>query len=419
MSLPRPPVPALSGFPADTTIMLLAGGQGERLYPLTRDRAKPAVYFGGIYRIIDFTLSNCVNSGARRILLLTQYKSLSLDRHIRRGWGLFSGELDEYIYTIPPQQRMGEQFYLGTADAIYQNIYSLEQDRPENVLILSGDHVYKMDYRPLLAFHLERDADLTVSCVEVDAEYATTLGVAEVDEDWRVVGFHEKPAEPQHIPGRPGRCLCSMGVYVFRTERLVKAVIEDAKSDTSHDFGRDVIPALVQSASVYAYSYVDPDTGEAAYWRDIGTLDNYFEANMDLVAPVPPFNLYDPNWPIRAHVEPCPPARVARCDGAGTGAEDSLISGGCILDAAHVVRSVLSPNVRVEEGAEVVECVLFPGVRVEKGARLRRTIVDRNMTIPAGTEIGHDAERDRRAVTLTPSGVAVVPRMAPQIAADR
>jgi glucose-1-phosphate adenylyltransferase len=398
--------------------MLLAGGQGERLYPLTRDRAKPAVYFGGIYRIIDFTLSNCLNSGIRRILLLTQYKSLSLDRHIRRGWDLFRAELDEYIYTIPPQQRMSGQFYIGTADAIYQNIYSLEQERPDHVLILAGDHVYKMDYRGLVGFHLSTNADLTVACVEGDLETARSLGVAEVGDDGRIVAFHEKSPEPPTVPGKPNRALCSMGVYVFRTERLVRAVIEDAKRDTSHDFGRDILPDLVRRVPVYAYRFTDPDTGAAAYWRDIGTLDSYFAANMDLVAAVPSFNLYDPAWPIRSCPEQAPPARMARSSGPSAGVVDTLLSNGCIIDAAHVVRSVLSAGVRVEPGAYVEECVLFPGVEVRAGSRLRRTIVDKDVILPPGVEIGFDPERDRRHLTVTPQNVAVVPRMAPQITAD-
>ncbi len=417
MAAPGPSIELTGPGSVKLATMVLAGGQGERLYPLTRDRAKPAVYFGGIYRIIDFTLSNCVNSGVRRILLLTQYKSLSLDRHMRRGWDLFNAELGEYAYTIPPQQRMSGQFYLGTADAIYQNIYSLELQRPEHVLILSGDHVYKMDYRALVGFHLAIDADLTVACIETDIATARNLGVAEVDASSRIITFREKPAEPPCLTGKPDHALCSMGVYVFRTEPLVRAVIEDAKRDGSHDFGRDIIPELVGTASVYAYNFTDPHTGGAAYWRDIGTVDSYFAANMDLVAPVPPLNLYDPEWAIRSCPEQAPPARIARSSGPTAGVVDSLLSNGVIIDAAHVVRSILSPGVRVEPGTYLEECVLFPEVRVGAGARLRRTIVDRGIVLPAGVEIGFDAERDRQQLTVTPSGVAVVPRMAPQITA--
>ncbi|MFQ5809022.1 MAG: glucose-1-phosphate adenylyltransferase [Armatimonadota bacterium] len=393
--------------------MVLAGGQGERLYPLTRDRAKPAVFFGGIYRIIDFTLSNCANSGLRRIYLLTQYRSLSLDRHIRLGWSLFNAELDEFVYTVPPQQRMRTDFYQGTADAIYQNIYTLQMEKPGYVVILSGDHVYKMNYGRLLAFHVEKQADLTVACVAVPRDQATSLGVAGVDEDSRMVAFDEKPDDPKTIPDEPEMALCSMGVYVFTTEVLVRAVIEDARRDTQHDFGRNIVPALVGARRVFAYDFRDERTGEPVYWRDIGSLDSYYEANMDLVAVEPKFNLYDEEWPVRTQMTQCPPAKtVLFTSNPNAAVIDSLVSGGCIVSGARISRSILSPGVRVERDAEVTDSIIFPGACVGEGARLRRAIVDRGVHIPAGACFGCDAEEDRRRATVTPGGVAVITRVA-------
>lgn len=291
--------------------MVLAGGKGERLYPLTQDRAKPAVPFGGKYRIIDFTLSNCLNSGIRRLNLLTQYKSLSLNRHIMVGWNIFNPELDEYINLIPAQQRVGEDWYLGTADAIYQNIYVLQMDRPDLVLILSGDHIYKMNYMEMISSHKEHQADLTVSVIEMDKNLSRQFGVLQVDEDFRIVGFEEKPEIPQTIPGYPDLILANMGVYVFNTEILVRRVIEDAKqSDSDHDFGKNIVPAMVQQDRVFAYSFRDENKKTAKYWRDIGTLDAYYEASMDLVAIDPLFNIYDQDWPIRTYHPPIPPAKT-------------------------------------------------------------------------------------------------------------
>jgi glucose-1-phosphate adenylyltransferase len=397
----------------DAIAMVLAGGQGERLYPLTRDRAKPAVYFGGIYRIIDFTLSNCANSGLRQMYLLTQYRSLSLDRHIKLGWSIFNPELQEFAYTVPPQQRMRTQFYQGTADAIFQNIYTLQMEKPRHVVILSGDHVYKMDYGRLLAFHVEKGADLTIACVPMPREQATSLGVAQVNENRRIIGFEEKPADPKTIPDDPEMALCSMGVYVFTTEVLVRAVIEDARQDTEHDFGRNVVPSLVDGSRVFAYDFRDPLTGEAAYWRDIGSMDSYYEANMDLIAVEPKFNLYDEEWPVRTHMEQCPPAKtVLSTANPNSGVIDSLISSGCIISGARIARSVLSSRVRVERDAEVTDSIIFPGARIGDGARLRRTIVDKDVHIPPGASFGYDAEEDRRRVTVTPGGVAVITRVA-------
>ena len=397
-----------------TLTMLLAGGQGERLYPLTRDRAKPAVPFGAIYRIIDFTLSNCVNSNLRRIYVLTQYKSSSLDRHLRLGWNIFNPELGEFLYTIPPQQQLSETWYRGTADAIYQNIYTLEQERPPRVLILSGDHVYKMDYSRLLHFHEEKEADLTVACVEMSREQARQLGVMEIDAEARIVGFEEKPQDPKPVPGAPDRSLVSMGVYVFRTETLVRSVVEDAKQNTAHDFGKNIIPDLVKRGRVFAFKFHDENRKEVQYWRDIGVIDTYWEANMDLVGADPLFNLYDSAWPIRTYQEQYPPAKtVSSGEAAGGRLLNSLVAGGCVIAGGRVERSVLSYGVRVHDRAGVEDAILMEGVDVGRGAQVRRAIIDKDVIIPPGCRIGHDPEHDRRRFTITEGNIVVVPKGLP------
>jgi glucose-1-phosphate adenylyltransferase len=291
-------------------VMLLAGGKGQRLEPLTLHRAKPAVPFGGIYRIIDFTLSNCINSGIRHINVLVQYKSLSLNRHMREGWSFLTSELGEYVDTIPPQQRVGEHWYLGTADAIYQNLYSIEKDNPEFVLILSGDHIYKMDYRHLLDFHAERNADMTVAAVEVPKEQASQFGILEVDDNHRIIGFQEKPASPKTLPHHPSMCFASMGVYVFRNDFMVRVLEEDAAdAQSSHDFGKDILPKLIDRARVFAFGFIDENKKEAKYWRDVGTIDSFWAANMDLISVHPIFNLYDQSWPIRTTPQILPPPK--------------------------------------------------------------------------------------------------------------
>ena len=391
--------------------MVLAGGRGERLYPLTRDRAKPAVPFGAIYRIIDFTLSNCLHSGLRRIYALTQYKSTSLNRHIQLGWNILSAPLGEFIEAIPAQQRIDEHWYQGTADAIFQNIYTLQEERPDLVLILSGDHIYKMDYRKLIAFHLEQEADLTVAAIRMDRDLSKEFGVIEVDEGWRIVGFQEKPGEPKTIPGDPRGILASMGIYVFHTELLARRLIEDARSDSSHDFGKDIIPMMLGKDRVCAFDFGQGDFGGTGYWRDVGTIDAYFEANMDLIAVTPQLNLYDPQWPILTYQPPSPPAKTVWIEEGRVGtALNSIISNGCIISGGNVKRSILSPRVTIHSFAEIEDSILLEGVDVGRNARIKRTIVDKEVQIPPGMEIGYHLDEDARRFTVTDSGIVVVPK---------
>jgi len=392
--------------------MILAGGQGERLYPLTMDRAKPAVPFGGIYRIIDFALSNCLNSGLRKIIVLTQYKSYSLDRHIRLGWNIFNSELDEYIDLIPPQQRVSEQWYLGTADAVYQNIYIIEKEQPETVLILGGDHIYKMDYRNMAQFHHEKEADVTIPCMEVPLDEAGRYGIMEIDEDSRIIGFSEKPSNPKPMPNNPSTALASMGIYLFNTTTLVRAVIYDAKQNTAHDFGKNIIPDMIQEKKVYAYPFVDENNSSVNYWRDIGTLDAYWEANLDLVQISPIFNLYDKDWPIRTHQEQNPPAKTVFHEdtpGGRTGMVlDSIVSGGCIISGAKIERSILSPDVRVDAHTEIYDSIIMESVRIGKNVEIRKAIIDKSVDIPDGMSIGYNHREDSKHFTITEKGIVVV-----------
>lgn len=391
--------------------MVLAGGRGERLYPLTRDRAKPAVPFGGIYRIIDFTLSNCINSDIRRIYALTQYKSTSLHRHLQLGWNILSAPLGEFIEVVPAQQRIDEHWYQGTADAIYQNIYTLQQERPDLVLILSGDHIYKMDYRRMVAHHLEKGADLTVAAIRMNRKFSREFGVMEVDEGWRILGFQEKPEEPKTLPGDPGGILASMGIYIFNMEVLVRRLIEDARTDSTHDFGKDIIPAMIVKDKALAFDFREGDRGGEGYWRDVGTIEAYFEANMDLISVTPQLNLYDAQWPILTYQPPNPPAKTVLAEEGRMGiALNSIISNGCILSGGSVKRSVLSPRVRVHSYAEVEDSILLEGVDVGRHARIRRTIIDREVQIPQGVRIGYDLEEDEKRFTVTESGIVVVPK---------
>ncbi|MCM3880627.1 MAG: glucose-1-phosphate adenylyltransferase [Vicinamibacterales bacterium] len=394
----------------DALVILLAGGAGERLYPLTRDRAKPAVFFGGPYRIIDFTLSNCINSGLRRIFIATQYKSLSLNRHIRMGWNIVSEELGEFVEILPPQKRVSEHWYQGTADAVYQNLYSIAQENPHYVIVLSGDHVYKMDYAKMLRVHKERGSAMTLAAIEIPKQEATRMGVLSVDEQDRVTGFVEKPEHPPTIPGSSEFSLASMGIYIFDTAVLLKALEEDAARPTSHDFGKDIIPALIAERPTYAYRFYDENKKASKYWRDIGTLDAFYDANMDLCHVDPEFNLYDPEWPMRTYQPQAPPAKFVFAEkGRRCGeALDSVISPGCIISGSRVVGSVLCPNVRVHSYGTIEQCILMPGVRVGRHARIRRAIVDRDVLIPRGAVIGFNPEEDRKRHTVTDLGVVVV-----------
>jgi glucose-1-phosphate adenylyltransferase len=390
----------------DILVMVLAGGVGERLYPLTKERAKPAVYFGGPYRIIDFTLSNCINSGLRKIFIALQYKSLSLSRHLRMGWSVVADELGEFIEILSPQKRVGEHWYLGTADAVYQNLYSILRENPRQLIVLSGDHVYKMDYAKMLRFHRDHGAKATLAAIEVPSEEADRFGVVQVDSEGRVTGFLEKP---KHLPkGDP--VLASMGIYIFDMDVLVPALEEDARRSTTHDFGKDILPDLIAKVPVFAYRFYDENKKGAKYWRDIGTLDAYYEANIDLTHVNPEFNLYDPEWPLRTHQIQAPPAKFVFADeGRRCGqALDSIISAGCIISGSRISGSVLCPNVRVHSFCEVDQSILMPGVRVGRHARIRRAIIDRDVFIPRGALIGYTPEEDRRRHTITASGIVVV-----------
>lgn len=391
--------------------MVLAGGRGERLYPLTRDRAKPAVPFGAIYRIIDFTLSNCLNSNIRHIYALTQYKSISLHRHLQLGWSILSAPLGEFIEVLPAQQRISEQWYQGTADAIFQNIYSLQQERPDLVLILAGDHIYKMDYRKMIDFHLEKKADLTVGAIRMDRQMSREFGVMEVDGASMVVGFQEKPGEPKTIPGDPEGVLASMGVYVFDMEILVRRLIEDARSESSHDFGKDVIPGMILKDRVFAFDFRLGDRGGTGYWRDVGTIEALYEANMDLISVTPQLNLYDPDWPILMYQPPYPPAKTVLLEEGRVGiALNSILSNGVIISGGSVRRSILSPRVKVHSYAEVEDSILLEGVDVGRHAKIRRAIIDKEVEIPQGMEIGYNLEEDAKRFTVSPSGIVVVPK---------
>jgi len=398
----------------DTLGVLLAGGAGERLFPLTRDRAKPAVTFGGNYRIIDITLSNCINSDLRKVYILTQYKALSLNRHIREGWGtIVASELGEFIEILPPMKRVSENWYMGTADAVYQNIYSIGSEQPKYVLILSGDHIYKMNYDLMMRQHVDANADVTLATILIDPSESSRFGVVEIDRESRVVGFEEKPKLTQlRSPFNPNMCSGSMGVYLFNTDVLLPALLKDAEDpESSHDFGHDILPKLLDEYRVYAFNFIDENKKEALYWRDVGTLDAYFDANMDVVAVSPVFNLYDKAWPIRTHQRQYPPAKFVFSEPGRTGmAVDSVVSSGCIISGAAVRKCVMSPDVRVNSYAEVESCIIFSHVNIGRHCRIRRAIVDRDVHIPEGSVIGYDPEEDKRNYFVTDSGITVVTR---------
>jgi glucose-1-phosphate adenylyltransferase len=395
----------------DTLVCLLAGGAGERLYPLTRDRAKPAVHFGGIYRIIDITLSNCVNSGLRHIFVITQYKALSLNRHIREGWYMLSHEMGEYVQVLPPMKRVGESWYQGTADAIYQNLYSIGSEPAKYVLILSGDHVYKMNYMRMLQQHLDAGAEVTIGTIEYDLSEAYRFGVLEADATGRIVGWEEKPEHPKPSAWNSAKCNVSMGIYCFNRDLLVEAMLADADDPNStHDFGRDVVPKLVENHRSFVYPFVDENKKEAQYWRDIGTIEAYYEANMDLVSISPVFNLYDADWPLRTYQRQYPPAKFVFAEHGrrmGT-AVDSIVSAGCIVSGGRVSSSLLSFDVRVNSYSEVDGCIIFPHVDIGRHSRIRRAIIDRNIHLPEGTTIGYDLDEDRRRYHVSDQGIVVV-----------
>jgi glucose-1-phosphate adenylyltransferase len=396
----------------DTLVILLAGGAGERLYPLTRDRAKPAVPFGGMYRIIDITLSNCINSGLRRIYVLTQYKALSLNRHLREGWSILSSELAEFIQILPPMKRVSEHWYQGTADAVYQNLYSIGSEWCKHVLVLSGDHVYKMNYQLMLQQHVDAGAEVTIGTLEFDQAQASQFGVVELDAQGRIVGWEEKPPDPKPSPTKPGKSHVSMGIYCFDRELLIESLIVDAEDPASgHDFGRNVVPRLIQDGRrVYSYNFIDENQKDAQYWRDIGTIEAYYEANMDLVAVSPVFNLYDSHWPIRTYQRQYPPAKfVFAQEGKRMGiAVDSIVSMGSIISGGRVTRSIISPDVRVNSYTEVENAIIYSHAEIGRYSRIRRAIIDRAVHIPEHTDIGYDLEEDRQKYHVTESGIVVV-----------
>jgi len=392
--------------------VLLAGGQGERLWPLTRDRAKPAVPFGGTYRIIDITLSNCINSGLRRVFVLTQYKALSLNRHVRDGWSHLVG-LGEFIEVIPPQMRVSTNWYQGTADAVYQNIYSIGSERSSYVFILSGDHIYKMDYAKMLKYHTEMGADATVATIEMAPEQAARqFGVVVTDENGRILEFQEKPAEPARSRFNPSKVNASMGVYIFNTQLLIPILIADAEDpDSSHDFGKDILPKILGKYRLYAYNFIDENRKEALYWRDVGTIDAYFEANMDLVSVNPEFNVYDVNWPLRTKVQQYPPAKFVFADEKRMGvAWDSIVCPGSIVSGGRVRNSVLGYDVRVNSYSEIERSIIYNHVNIGRHSRIRNAIIDRHVGLPEHTVIGYDLEADRQRYHVSENGVVVVVR---------
>jgi len=399
----------MRGITDDILVFLLAGGQGQRLHPLTRDRAKPAVPFAANYRIIDFTLTNCIHSGLKRIYVFTQYRSLSLERHVKRGYSFLPRDLNEFIDSVPPQFRTASSWYTGTADAVYQNIYLLQTDRPSRTLILSGDHVYRYDYREMLRSHLDAQAKMTIGVIEVPIAEASRMGVLEVDRDFRVVGFEEKPANPKPIPGREDVALASMGIYLFETDTLVRQVSLDAKTESSHDFGKDIVPRMVESGeAVYAYPFQDESSGEPGYWRDVGTIDAYFAAHQDVMGEHPKFDLRDPQWPLFTWQPHLAASEIRTADGKTPEVLDSLLATGCEIAGGRVINSVLGPGTRVGPGALVEDTIVLGRVEIGAGAHLRRAVVDLDNVIPAGKTIGVDSDADAREFIRSDGGIVVV-----------
>jgi glucose-1-phosphate adenylyltransferase len=399
----------------DTVTVVLAGGQGERLYPLTAVRSKPSVPFGGKYRIIDFTLSNCLNSGLRRIYVLTQYKSDSLNMHLLEAWSIFNPALGEFIYSVPPQRKLNNDWYLGTANAIYQNLNLLSDKKAKWVLILGGDHIYKMDYLKFIQNHLNTNADLSISCIEIPRDGANRFGIVGVDENNKVTSFVEKPENPPQVPSRKGFCFVNMGIYVFNASVLREVLLEmEAKRIKANDFGQDVIPYMVKSnASIYAYKFEDENKKYQPYWRDIGTLDSYFASTMDLISVSPEFNMYDLDWPIRTYPYQYPPGKTVSHEGERVGRTlNSLICDGCVVSGGLVERSVLGPNVRVNSFSYITDSIILNSCNIGRHARIRRAIIDKNVIIPEGYEIGFDLEGDKKKFTVTETGIVVIPKNA-------
>jgi glucose-1-phosphate adenylyltransferase len=398
----------------DTLGVLLAGGAGERLFPLTRDRAKPAVPFAGQYRIIDITLSNCINSDLRKVYILTQYKALSLNRHIREGWGpIVANELGEFIEILPPMQRVSSNWYMGTADAVYQNIYSIGSEEPKYVIILSGDHIYKMNYGKMLKQHQDAGADVTLATLPISPDEVSRFGVVEVARNGEVTGFQEKPATTElRSPFNPDMVDASMGIYIFNTDVLLPALIKDADDPNSkHDFGHNILPSILGKYKMYAYNFVDENKQEALYWRDVGTLEAYYDSNLDIASVSPTFNLYDRAWPIRTRVRQYPPAKFVFGEPGRTGMSiNSIVSAGCVVSGAVIRNSVLSQDVRVNSYADVESSIIFSHVNIGRHCRVKRAIIDRDVHLPEGTVIGYDQNEDKRHYFVTPSGLTVVTR---------
>ncbi|MDJ0928372.1 MAG: glucose-1-phosphate adenylyltransferase [Gammaproteobacteria bacterium] len=402
----------VSQLTQSTMGVIMAGGRGQRLQDLTSNRAKPATPFGGKYRIIDFSLSNCVNSGIRQILVLTQYKAHSLIQHVQRGWGYLRGELGEFVDIVPAQQQRGEWWYRGTADAVYQNLEIIDEFGPERVLVLAGDHVYKMDYGPMIAYHVENKATITVGVVQVPVRQATSYGVMTVDESQRIIRFDEKPANPEPMPGRDDVALASMGIYVFDRSFLVERLIEDsAKPESHHDFGKNIIPDSIEQHRVFAYPFEDVETSAQAYWRDVGTVDAFYDANLELVHVHPELNLYDEDWPIWTYQQQVPSAKFVLDDEGRRGmALNSMIAGGCIVSGASVRESLLFFNVTVAEQSDIFRSVVLPEVVIGRRCQIRRAVIDEGCVIPDGTEIGVDPGHDRERFHVTENGVVLVTR---------
>ncbi|MDH5423971.1 MAG: glucose-1-phosphate adenylyltransferase [Gammaproteobacteria bacterium] len=400
----------VSNLTRNTLALIMAGGRGERLKQLTKWRAKPAVPFGGKFRIIDFPLSNCINSGIRRIGVLTQYKSHSLMLHVAKSWGHLRSEFGEFVELLPAQQRIESSWYTGTADSIYQNLDIIRSHSPDYVLILAGDHIYKMDYGPMLAKHAESNADVSVGCIEVPLEKASAFGVMEVDDNNRIRSFVEKPSQPQAMSGSTDHALCSMGIYIFNTDLLFELLIRDADSlNSSHDFGKDVIPYAIKNYHVHAYPFTTANSNIQAYWRDVGTVDAFWEANLELIGITPELNLYDDEWPIWTHQEQLPPAKFIFDDGDRRGmAVDSMVSGGCIISGALVRHSLLFSNVTVDNYSKVDSSVILPDVIIGKNCKIFHAVIDKGCDIPDGTVIGHDAEEDAKRFYISPNGVVLV-----------